>query len=90
MSQGSTTPGGPATAVLAPGGVITLFLADPGGSVYTASGNRTDGWGPWSSVSQGSTTPGGPVTAVLAPGGVITLFLADPGGSVYTVTEIHP
>ncbi len=37
VSQGSTTPGGPVTAVLAPGGVITLFLADPGGSVYTVT-----------------------------------------------------
>ena len=86
MSQGSTTPGAPVTAVLGTDGIITLFLADPGGGVYAASGNRTEGYGRWTTVSQGSTTPGAPVTAVLGTDGIITLFLADPGGGVYTAS----
>ena len=94
MSQGSTTPGAPVTAVLAPDGIITLFLADTGGVVWTASGNPLQGWGGgWTPVSPQSgvrTTPGAPVTAVLAPDGIvtdITLFLADTGGIVYTASS---
>ena len=86
VSQGSTIPGAPITAVVAPDGTYTLFLADPGGGVYTASGSPAGGWGPWSSVSQGSTIPGAPITAVLAPDGIITLFAADRGGGVYTAS----
>ena len=40
MSQGSTTPGAPVTAVVTGPGQISLFLADPGGGVYTATGGR--------------------------------------------------
>ena len=91
---GTTTPGAPVTAVLAPGGTYTLFMfsADPGVGVATASGNPAQGWGGgWSSVSQGSTTPGAPVTAVLGPDGtipdgIITLFMADLGGEVSTAS----
>ena len=85
VSQGSTTPGAPVTAVVTGPGQISLFLADPGGGVYTATGGPA-GWGPWASVSQGSTTPGAPVTAVVTGPGQISLFLADPGGGVYTAT----
>ena len=35
VSQGSTTPGAPVTAVVTGPGQISLFLADPGGGVYT-------------------------------------------------------
>ena len=94
MSQGSTTPGAPVTAVPAPDGIITLFLADTGGVVWTASGNPLQGWGGgWTPVSPQSgvrTTPGAPVTAVPAPDGIvtdITLFLADTGGIVYTASS---
>ena len=33
---------------------IALFLADPGGGVYTCLGDPQRGFGPWSSVSQGA------------------------------------
>jgi hypothetical protein len=93
VSQGSTTPGAPVSAVLAPDGTYTLFLADPHGGVYTASRSRAGGWGEWAPVSlqTGSTTPGATVTAVLGPDGtipdgIITLFLADLGGEVSTAS----
>ena len=85
VSQGSTTPGAPVTAVVTGPGQVSLFLADPGGGVYTTSGGPA-GWGPWTSVSQGSTTPGAPVTAVVTGPGQVSLFLADPGGGVYTTS----
>ncbi|HEY6310091.1 MAG TPA: hypothetical protein VIY52_04705 [Streptosporangiaceae bacterium] len=34
-TSGSTTPGAPVTAVVTGPGQISLFLADPGGGVYT-------------------------------------------------------
>jgi len=86
VSEGSTKPGGVVTAVTAGAGRIALFLADPHGGVFTASGSPTAGWGPWSSVSQGSTVPGGMVTSVAAGAGRIALFLADPGGGVFTAS----
>ncbi len=89
----ATTPDAALTAVVGPGGIITLFMADPGGGVYTASGNLCTasgtagpGWGTWSSVSQGSTAPGAPITAVVAPDAIVTVFVADPGGSVFTAS----
>ena len=89
----ATTPDAAVTAVVGPDGIITLFVADPGGGVYCASGNLCTasgtvgpGWGTWSSVSQGSTAPGAPITAVVAPDGIVTVFLADPGGSVFTAS----
>ena len=81
---GTTTAGAPVTAVLGTDGTYTLFMADRGGVVFTASGDPVQGWGPWFSAPQGGTTPGAPVTAVLGTDGIITLFLADPGGGVYT------
>ena len=87
----ATTPDAAVSVVVGPGGIITLFVADPGGNVYSASGNLSTasgtvgpGWGTWSSVSQGSTAPGAPITAVAAPDGIVTVFLADPGGNVFT------
>jgi hypothetical protein len=76
VSQGSTKPGAQVTAGW-DGQAFQLFLADPGGGVYTARGTAAHGWGPWNSVSQGSTTPGAPVTAVW-DGKAFQLFLADP------------
>ena len=67
-------------------GQVSLFLADPGGRVYTTSGGPA-GWGPWTSVSQGSTTPGAPVTAVVTGPGQVSLFLANPHGRVYTTIK---
>ena len=86
LQSDRTTPGAPVTAVLGPAGIITLFMADLGGEVSTASGNRAQGWGPWSGVSQGITTPGAPVNAVLGPDGIYTLFMADLGGVVWTAS----
>ena len=85
VSQGSTTPGAPVTAV--PWGErFAVFVADPGGGVYATGGDPPGGFGPWANVSQGSTTPGAPVTAVTDPitGVPITLFVADPNGGIYT------
>jgi hypothetical protein len=71
------------TAVAGDDGLISLFLADPAGGVYTCRGVG-DHWGPWSTVSEGSTTPGAPITAVADFEGRINLFLANPAGGVYT------
>src|SRR5438105_1697044 len=88
VSQGSTTPGAPITAVAyaQQPGRFALFVADRGGEVYTNSGNAATGWDGWSSVSQGSTTPGAPITAVAyaQQPGRFALFVADRGGEVYT------
>ena len=86
VSEGSSRPGGPVTAVPW-GNNIALFLADPNGGIYTALGDRNyeadhgnfAGFGPWRSVSEGSSTPGGRVTAI-PWGNNIALFLADPNG----------
>jgi hypothetical protein len=69
-------------------GRFAVFLADPGGGVYTASGNASDGWSIWTSVSEGRTTPGAPIAAVSIPGqpGRFALFLADPNGGIYTTS----
>jgi hypothetical protein len=40
VSEGSTTPGAPVSAVALGGDRVALFLADPGGGVYTTSGRR--------------------------------------------------
>jgi hypothetical protein len=61
---------------------IALFVADPGGGVFTWVGDP-GGPGQWKSVSQGSTTPGALVTAV-PWGQQIALFLVDPNGGIYT------
>ena len=68
-------------------GDIALFLADPGGEVFTASGTAERGWSPWRSVSQGRTLPGARISAVVTAPGRIALFLADPGGGVYTASR---
>ncbi len=86
VAEGSTKPGAPITAVLTGPNRIALFLADPGGGVYTASGNAIDGWGQWSTVAEGSTKPGAPITAVLTGPNRISLFLADPAGGIYTTS----
>ena len=90
VSEGSTTPGAPVTAVVTgpDDDDVTLFLADPLGGVFTVSGSPSTGWGLWSSVSEGSTTPGAPVTAVVTgpDDDDVTLFLADPLGGVFTVS----
>ena len=86
VSEGSTEPGAPVTAVLAAPNRVAVFLADPQGGVYTTSGNADDGWRPWTSVSKGSTKPGGTITAVVTAPNRATLFLADPNGGVYTTS----
>ena len=64
VSQGGNTPGAPITAVLSAPNRITLFLSDPEGGIYTASGFG-DQWGSWTSVSDGASTPGAPITSAL-------------------------
>src|SRR3954454_14096584 len=86
VSEGHAGPGTSVTAVPIAGNRIALFLADPGGGVFTASGNAEHGWRPWSSVSQGHAGPGTSVTAVPIAGNRIALFLADPGGGVFTAS----
>ncbi len=86
VSQGGTTPGAPVTALMTGPNQVTLFAADSGGGVYTATGSPGTGWGPWTSVSQGGTTPGAPIVAVLTGPNQVTLFAADPGGGVYTAS----
>ena len=90
LQTGTTTPGAPVTAVLAPDGIITLFLADPGGVVWTTSGNPAQGqegvWNsvsPWTEVSPqtGTTTPGAPLSAVLAPDGTYRCSWPIPAAS---------
>ncbi len=52
VSQGSTTPGAPITAVAyaQQPGRFALFVADRNGGVYTNSGSAATGWDGWSSV----------------------------------------
>jgi hypothetical protein len=87
VSEGATVPGAPVTAV--PFGMrldrIALFLADPGGGVFTTSGNAEGGWDGWSSVPGIQTMPGAPVTAIGVPGfpSHFALFLADTNGRIF-------
>jgi 3'-phosphoadenosine 5'-phosphosulfate (PAPS) 3'-phosphatase len=86
VSEGRSTPGAPVTAVVTGPNRVTLFLADPGGGVFTTSGSYEASWGPWRSVSEGSTTPGARISAVVTGPNRVTLFLADPGGGVFTTS----
>jgi hypothetical protein len=81
VSEGATSPGGRVSAA-AVDDQVALFLVDPNGGVYTASG-RVKRWTPWFPVSQGSTVPGGTVTAVVDSENFVDLLLADAGGGVY-------
>jgi hypothetical protein len=87
VSQGSSIPGAPVTAV--PWNQrfpFALFVADRAGGVYTAAGDPQNGFGPWGGVAGGAggrTTPGAPVTAVPWRNR-IAVFLADPNGGIYT------
>jgi predicted MPP superfamily phosphohydrolase len=90
VSEGSTAPGSPVTAVELSGdpGRFAVFVADSGGGVYTTSGSAQDGWTSWTSVSEGSTAPGASVTAVELSGqpGRFAVFVADPNGGIYTTS----
>jgi hypothetical protein len=91
VAEGHATAGAPVTAVALPDERFALFLADPGGGIYTASGNAQEGWGDgWSSVAEGHTTPGTRVTAVALANERFALFLADPGGGIYTTSSRVP
>ena len=81
VSEGATSPGGRISAVTLDN-TIALFLVDPNGGVYTASG-RVKNWGGWSPVSEGSTVPGGSVSAVADSDGLVNLVVADVNGGVY-------
>ena len=84
VSQGHAATGSTVTAVPIGNGRFALFLADPNGGVYTASGSAQTGWTGWSSVSGGHAATGSTVTAVPVGDGRIELFVGDPGGGVYT------
>jgi phospholipase C len=84
--EGRAAPGSSVTALSIGGNRFALFLADPNGGVYTASGNTDQGWSPWSSVSEGHAAPGSSVTALSIGGNRFALFLADPNGGVYTAS----
>jgi hypothetical protein len=87
VSEGSTTPGAPVTALWMSQDRIALFLADRNGGVYTTSGSATaHDWVQWTTVRDGRTTPGAPVTGVSIGAGRVALFLADPNGGVYTTS----
>ena len=87
VAEGRSMPGAPVTAVALADGRFALFLADPNGGIYTASGNAALGWGDgWSSVAEGRSMPGAPVTAVALADGRFALFLADPNGGIYTAS----
>ncbi len=79
-----TVPGAPLAAVLDGDGLISVFVADRGGGVFTAQGSKQDGWGLWETLSEGATMPGAPLAAVLDGDGLISVFVADPGGGVFT------
>jgi hypothetical protein len=83
VSEGSSTPGAPITAVPW-GNTFAVFLADPGGGVYAIK--AVPGFG-WKLVPGRTTTPGAPITA-LASGNHFTLFMADANGEVFTTSGI--
>lgn len=86
VSEGRAAPGASVTALPIGGNRFALFLTDPNGGVYTASGNTEQGWGQWSSVSDGHAAPGSSVTAVPIGGDGFALFVADPLGGVFTTS----
>jgi hypothetical protein len=85
VSEGITAPGAPVTAILAAPDEVALFLADPAGGVYAASGVGEQ-WSPWTTVSEGGTRPGAYIAAVVTGQHRLTLLLADPAGGVYTTS----
>jgi phospholipase C len=86
VSHGRAGPRTSVTAVPIGGDRFAVFVADPGGGVFTASGNAQSGWSQFSSVSEGNAGPGTSVTAVPIGGGRIALFVADRGGGVFTTS----
>jgi hypothetical protein len=98
VSEGSTMPGAPITAVkeINQPRHLVLFVADRAGGVYTASGNPSDGWTGWTSVSEDNviTTPGASITAVPWTYGEVpnnmALFAADANGEVRTRVRYPP
>ena len=88
VSEGSTRPGAPISAVVTGPGQLSIFLADPAGGVYTAARSGGGAWSGWSTVSEGSTEPGGSVTALALADGRIVLALADAAGGVYATQSI--
>jgi len=86
-AQGSTAPGSSITVLpTSTAGQFALFISDPNGYIYTASGNSQVGWGEWTWVAQGQAAPGSPVTAVPLANAVneYALFIASPTGEVMT------
>ena len=82
VSEGATSPGARVSAVVVDKR-IALFLLNPVGEVFTASG-RVGRWSPWSTVKEGGTVPGGTVNAVVDTEGLVNLFLANVAGEVFT------
>jgi len=100
VSRGQAVPGAPVTAILVQErqseppywtpGVISLFIADSLGDIFTVSGTPGN-WGPWESVAGGRTIPGAKITPLVyedATGKVgLVLFSTDENGSVQTTTK---
>src|SRR5258708_521260 len=91
VAEGRSTPGAPVTAVGLANERFALFVTDPNGGIYTASGNAAQGWGDgWSPVADGRSTPGAPVTAVGLANERFALFVTDPNGGIYTTSARAP
>jgi hypothetical protein len=90
VSEGSITPGAPIAAVVTGSNRIALILSDPVGGIYTTSGNASDGWRPWTSVTHARTTPGAPIFALPMASNKAWLVITDSTGRVYATTSELP
>ena len=82
-------PGAPIAAVPTGTGRFALFLADPGGGIYTTSGNAAQGWRPWTAVRELTTAPGAAISAVITAPSEVTLIVADVDGGVFARNNIR-
>jgi phospholipase C len=82
VAEGRTMPGAPVTAVVREPGLVSLFLADPAGGVYSVEGNPVDGWGQWQRVSTTVMLAGSPITPVVMSPASISVFISDGHGNV--------
>jgi hypothetical protein len=89
VSEGRAGPGTSVTAVPIEdedSDRFALFLADPGGGVFTASQNAQLRWSIWSPVPGRRAGPGASVTVVPFHRNRFALFLVDPGGRIFTAS----
>jgi phospholipase C len=67
---------------------VALFVADPGGGVFTTAGVPTRDWQNWTTVNEGVAQPSTSVTAVLTSDGRVGVFIPDPGGGVFATLGV--